>query len=83
MTGRLSSAEPNLQNIPVRTPEGRELRRFFLPKKEGRVLVDADYSQIELRILAHLSGDENMIQSFKSGGDIHTRTASQVFGVPE
>ncbi len=83
VTGRLSSAEPNLQNIPVRTPEGRELRRFFLPKKEGRVLVDADYSQIELRILAHLSGDENMIQAFKSGGDIHTRTASQVFGVPE
>ncbi len=81
VTGRLSSAEPNLQNIPVRTPEGRELRRFFLPKKEGRVLVDADYSQIELRILAHLSGDESMIEAFRSGGDIHTETASQVFGV--
>jgi DNA polymerase-1 len=83
VTGRLSSAEPNLQNIPVRTPEGREMRRFFLPKSEGRVLVDADYSQIELRILAHLSGDEKMIEAFKSGSDIHRRTASEVFGIPE
>ena len=81
VTGRLSSAEPNLQNIPVRTKEGRELRRFFVPSREDRVLIDADYSQIELRVLAHLSGDENMISAFREGGDIHTKTASQVFGV--
>lgn len=81
-TGRLSSTEPNLQNIPVRTELGREFRRFFIPDSEGRVLVDADYSQIELRLLAHISGDEKMIEAFKSGIDIHTVTASQVFGVP-
>ncbi len=80
-TGRLSSAEPNLQNIPVRTPEGREMRRFFVSKGDGYVLVDADYSQIELRILAALSEDETMVETFRSGGDIHTTTASQVFGV--
>ncbi len=81
-TGRLSSADPNLQNIPVRTELGRELRRFFVPSGEGRVLVDADYSQIELRLLAAISGDENMKNAFISGADIHTSTASEVFGVP-
>ena len=81
MTGRLSSAEPNLQNIPVRSPEGRELRKFFIARTPDRVLIDADYSQIELRVLAHLSGDENMINAFNSGDDIHTLTASSVFGV--
>ncbi len=81
-TGRLSSTEPNLQNIPVRTELGRELRRFFVPDTEGRVLIDADYSQIELRLLAHISGDETMIDAFKGGIDIHTVTASQAFGVP-
>ena len=81
-TGRLSSIEPNLQNIPVRTPEGRELRKFFRAK-EGSVLIDADYSQIELRIMAHISGDENMINAFREGRDIHTSTAAKVFGVPE
>ena len=82
-TGRLSSTEPNLQNIPVRTDLGRELRRFFIPRDEGRVLIDADYSQIELRLLAHISGDETLINAFRNGIDIHTLTASQVFGVPE
>lgn len=80
LTGRLSSAEPNLQNIPVRTEKGRELRKFFLAE-EGCMLVDADYSQIELRILAHISGDEALIRAFCSGEDIHTATAAQVFGV--
>ena len=80
-TGRISSAEPNLQNIPVRTELGRELRRFF-NAKEGCVLVDADYSQIELRVLAALAKDENMINAFISGADIHSITASQVLGVP-
>ncbi|MGN0588401.1 MAG: DNA polymerase, partial [Ruminiclostridium sp.] len=80
-TGRISSAEPNIQNIPVRTERGREFRRFFTAK-EGYVLVDADYSQIELRILAHISDDKNMIDAFKSGEDIHTVTASQVFNQP-
>lgn len=81
-TGRLSSKEPNLQNIPIRTELGRELRKFFIPKKEGYTLVDADYSQIELRLLAAISGDENMISAFANGTDIHAVTASQVFGVP-
>ena len=80
-TGRISSAEPNLQNIPVRTELGRELRRFF-NAKEGYMLVDADYSQIELRVLAALAKDENMINAFISGADIHPITASQVLGVP-
>ena len=82
-TGRLSSAEPNLQNIPIRTPLGRELRHYFIPKNENYVLVDADYSQIELRLLAAISGDENMIGAFLSGVDIHTSTAANVFHVPE
>lgn len=81
-TGRLSSTEPNLQNIPIRTTLGHELRRFFIPRGEDRVFVDADYSQIELRLLAEISGDENMINAFLCGTDIHTVTASQVFGVP-
>lgn len=81
-TGRLSSTEPNLQNIPIRTELGRELRRYFLPESCDYVLLDADYSQIELRILADISKDENMISSFLSGADIHTSTASAVFGVP-
>ena len=80
-TGRLSSTEPNLQNIPTRTPLGSELRRMFVPEN-GNVLVDADYSQIELRLLAHIAGDETMQRAFLSGEDIHTVTASQVFGVP-
>ena len=79
-TGRLSSTEPNLQNIPVRTDLGAEIRKMFIPKP-GCVLVDADYSQIELRVLAHIARDETMQQAFKSGMDIHTVTASQVFGV--
>ncbi len=80
-TGRLSSTEPNLQNIPIRTPLGRELRRFFLPADPSYVIVDADYSQIELRLLAHISNDRNMIDAFLGGTDIHTSTAATVFGV--
>ncbi len=80
MTGRLSSADPNLQNIPIRTAEGREIRKVFIPA-EGNVLIDADYSQIELRVMAAMSGDENMISTYKNGEDIHTSTASRVFGV--
>ena len=80
-TGRLSSTEPNLQNIPVRTELGAELRKMFVAPA-GRVLVDADYSQIELRLLAHIAGDEHMIAAFRTGEDIHTVTAPQVFGVP-
>ena len=80
-TGRISSSEPNLQNIPVRRPEGRELRKFF-KAKEGFTLIDADYSQIELRVLAHIANDQNMINAFLSGTDIHTLTASQVFNMP-
>lgn len=80
-TGRLSSSEPNLQNIPVRTELGRRFRQFFVPENEEYVLVDADYSQIELRLLAHVSEDDAMIDSFLSGEDIHTMTAAKVFGV--
>ena len=79
-TGRLSSTEPNLQNIPVRTDLGAEIRKMFVPK-EGCVLVDADYSQIELRVLAHIADDKVMQEAFRSGMDIHTATAAQVFGV--
>lgn len=81
-TGRLSSTNPNLQNIPVRTEAGRQIRRGFLPRQEGWKLLAADYSQIELRILAHLSGDEALREAFRTGGDIHALTASKVFGVP-
>lgn len=80
-TGRISSTEPNLQNIPVRIELGRRLRKVFMPKKDC-VYIDADYSQIELRVLAHLAGDENLINAFKENQDIHTITASQVFSVP-
>lgn len=80
-TGRLSSTEPNLQNIPVRRELGAQIRKMFVASP-GRVLVDADYSQIELRLLAHIANDETMIAAFRSGEDIHAVTASQVFGVP-
>ena len=80
-TGRLSSTEPNLQNIPIRTELGREMRKFFAAEKEGYVLIDADYSQIELRLLAAISGDGGMIEAFESGADIHSSTAMKVFGV--
>jgi len=79
-TGRLSSTEPNLQNIPIKTDLGREFRRYFVAS-DGYTLIDADYSQIELRLLAAISGDENMIDAFNSGYDIHTATAMRVFGV--
>ena len=81
-TGRLSSADPNLQNIPIRTKMGRQFRKYFIAK-DGYSLIDADYSQIELRLLAHISGDYTMREAFIGGQDIHTKTASAVFGVPE
>ena len=81
-TGRLSSSNPNLQNIPVRTELGRQIRRAFVPGAEGQQLLCADYSQIELRILAHLSGDEGLREAFASGADIHTETAARVFDLP-
>lgn len=80
-TGRLSSTEPNLQNIPIKTENGRQIRKIFVPKSEEYTLVDADYSQIELRVLAHISGDQGLIDTFIRNEDIHTRTASEVFGV--
>lgn len=80
-TGRISSTEPNLQNIPVRMPLGREIRKVFIPK-EGCVFIDADYSQIELRILAHMSDDKNLIDAYNHSKDIHAATASLVFHVP-
>ena len=81
VTGRLSSTEPNLQNIPIRTELGRNFRKYFITKSDDYVLVDADYSQIELKVLAHLSNDVNMKYAFNSGTDIHAVTASQIFGV--
>ncbi|HAA38080.1 MAG TPA: DNA polymerase I [Firmicutes bacterium] len=81
-TGRLSSAEPNLQNIPVRLEEGRRIRRAFVPGAAGKVLLSADYSQIELRVMAHISGDQVLISSFLAEEDIHRRTASEVFDLP-
>ena len=81
VTGRISSTEPNLQNIPVRTELGREMRKMFIAKSDDYVLIDADYSQIELRVLAHIAQDENMILAFNSDFDIHTSTASKVFNV--
>ncbi len=80
-TGRISSAEPNVQNIPIRTEEGSEIRRYFVAKP-GYTLVDADYSQIELRVLAHMADDRQMLDGFAHGADIHRMTASQVFGIP-
>ncbi len=80
-TGRLSSTNPNLQNIPIRDERGKELRRVFIPD-DGCIFVSSDYSQIELRIMAHLSGDENMIEAFNKGQDIHSATASKIFKIP-
>ncbi len=82
-TGRLSSSNPNLQNIPVRGELGRQIRRAFVPGAKDQVLLVADYSQIELRILAHLAGDEGLKAAFESGVDIHTATSARVFGLPE
>lgn len=81
-TGRISSTEPNLQNIPVRTELGRNIRKAFIPSSSDHVLVDADYSQIELRVLAHISQDPTLIEAFIKEQDIHRRTASEIFGVP-
>jgi DNA polymerase I len=83
VTGRLSSNNPNLQNIPVRTERGREIRKAFIPRDENHVLISADYSQIELRIVAAISGDPNMCLAFKEKKDIHTATAARVFNVEE
>ena len=83
VTGRLSSNNPNLQNIPVRTDRGREIRKAFIPRDQDHVLLSADYSQIELRIVAAISGDPNMCDAFKQGKDIHTATAAKVYGVDE
>lgn len=80
-TGRLSSNDPNLQNIPIRTELGKEIRKAFVPKDKNHLILSADYSQIELRIMAHLSGDENLIKAFQDGEDIHRSTASKVFNV--
>ena len=81
-TGRLSSLKPNLQNIPVRTAQGQQIRKAFVPSHKGGYIVSADYSQIELRIMAHLSGDEGMIEDFRSGHDIHAATAAKIYKVP-
>lgn len=81
-TGRLSSTEPNLQNIPIKYELGKEIRKVFIPDDKDSIILSADYSQIELRILAHISGDENLISAFKNHVDIHTKTASEVFKVP-
>jgi DNA polymerase-1 len=81
-TGRISSTEPNLQNIPIKLELGRKIRKVFIPSDKNYVLLDADYSQIELRVLAHITGDKNMIEAFNSNEDIHTTTASKVFGIP-
>ena len=81
-TGRLSSNNPNLQNIPIRTERGQEVSKAFIPRDENHVLLAADYSQIELRIIAALSNEETMIEAFKNGEDIHASTAAKVFNVP-
>lgn len=81
-TGRLSSSNPNLQNIPIRTDRGREIRRAFVPSDPDGIILSADYSQIELRIMAHLCGDEHLIRAFRSGEDVHQATAARIFGIP-
>ncbi|WP_406541681.1 DNA polymerase I [Clostridium ljungdahlii] len=81
-TGRLSSTEPNLQNIPIKYEMGKEIRKIFVPENEDCVILSADYSQIELRVLAHIADDENLISAFINHSDIHTKTASEVFKVP-
>lgn len=81
-TGRLSSNNPNLQNIPIRTERGRQIRKAFIARNEDYILLAADYSQIELRIIAALSGEENMIKAFQNNEDIHRSTAAKVFNVP-
>jgi DNA polymerase I len=81
-TGRLSSTNPNVQNIPIRTEKGREIRKAFIPRNDDYVLLSADYSQIELRVIASISKEENMIEAFKNGIDIHTATASKVYHIP-
>jgi DNA polymerase-1 len=83
VTGRLASNNPNLQNIPIRTDRGREIRKAFIPRNENHVLVSADYSQIELRIVAALSGDESMCEAFRQNKDVHTATAAKVYGIEE
>ena len=83
VTGRLSSDNPNLQNIPIRTERGRHIRKAFIPRDSDHILLSADYSQIELRIVASISGDKNMCEAFQLGKDIHTATAAKVFGVAE
>jgi DNA polymerase-1 len=80
-TGRLSSTDPNLQNIPIRTDRGREIRKAFIPRDENHILLSADYSQIELRLIAEISGDEGMIKAFKEKQDIHTATAAKIYGI--
>ena len=81
-TGRLSSSNPNLQNIPIRTDQGREIRKAFVPGDPGSVILSADYSQIELRLMAHMCGDEHMIQAFREGQDVHAATAAKIFRIP-
>ena len=81
-TGRLSSSNPNLQNIPIRTEQGREIRKAFVPGDPGSVMMSADYSQIELRIMAHLCGDEHLCAAFREGTDVHAATASKIFHIP-
>lgn len=82
VTGRLSSVNPNLQNIPIRTERGREIRKAFIPSTPDGYIVSADYSQIELRLMAHFSGDESLIEAFTSGADVHAATASRLLGIP-
>ena len=82
-TGRLSSSDPNLQNIPIRTEMGREIRRAFIPGAEGMKILSADYSQIELRVMAHISQDEGFLAAFNAGEDIHSSTAAKIFNVPQ
>ena len=81
-TGRLSSSNPNLQNIPIRTERGKEIRKAFVPGTPEGLIVSADYSQIELRIMAHLSGDEHLVKAFRDGEDVHAATAAKIFGIP-